>query len=277
MSDGRRGWAPYDRFPDHFFVGLIALQGAYQLQRIGAMQLVCIPCGHLHHAGTGASGHRDRRDWTVGRPSQPDRNHAGDEELDALKNYGLDQWVSGGAQVRGDGSDDALPHHLGGLNGMLGGALFGVIGADTFGGYLIARATSAPARHRQWDHQEPGLRDRDHRGGCREGFSTGAGAEEVGRSTTSAVVISSALSDRSALHALFLYGAREHVGSMAVPLSTRSFRRPISPEDGFSRPASPEHGVSVPAGTRSPPVRMRIKVEGRAESRSCAGADWTPK
>ena len=27
-------------------------------------------------------------------------------------------------------------------------------------------------------------------GGCQEGFSTGAGAEEVGRSTTSAVVIS---------------------------------------------------------------------------------------
>ncbi len=39
-------------------------------------------------------------------------------------------------------------------------------------------------------HQEPGLWDGDHCGRLPEGFATGAGAEEVGRSTTSAVVIS---------------------------------------------------------------------------------------
>jgi phospholipid/cholesterol/gamma-HCH transport system permease protein len=76
--------------------------------------------------------------------------------------------------------------------GILGGALFGITGADfTFGSYLIATREALALRD-----VTTGLAKSLVFGivitavGCYEGFSTGAGAEEVGRSTTSAVVIS---------------------------------------------------------------------------------------
>jgi len=78
------------------------------------------------------------------------------------------------------------------LMGVLGGALFGVAGAgSTFGAYLIATREALLLRD-----ITTGVIKSVVIGmvitaaGCQEGFSTGAGAEEVGRSTTSAVVIS---------------------------------------------------------------------------------------
>jgi phospholipid/cholesterol/gamma-HCH transport system permease protein len=78
------------------------------------------------------------------------------------------------------------------LMGVLGGGLFGVIGGGfTFGGYILATQDALLARD-----ITSGFIKSVVFGivitavGCQEGFSTGAGAEEVGRSTTSAVVIS---------------------------------------------------------------------------------------
>jgi len=78
------------------------------------------------------------------------------------------------------------------LMGILGGSLFGVIGGGfTFSGYLIATSeallfrdlTSGCIKSVVFGMAITAV-------GCHEGFSTGAGAEEVGRSTTRAVVIS---------------------------------------------------------------------------------------
>jgi phospholipid/cholesterol/gamma-HCH transport system permease protein len=76
--------------------------------------------------------------------------------------------------------------------GVLGGCLFGMVGANfTFGSYLIATRDSLVLHD-----VTTGILKSLFFGliitavGCHEGFSTGAGAEEVGRSTTSAVVIS---------------------------------------------------------------------------------------
>ena len=78
------------------------------------------------------------------------------------------------------------------LMGVAGGALFGVIGAGfTLGSYFLATREAIALRD-----VTTGLAKSLVFGivitavGCQEGFSTGAGAEEVGRSTTSAVVIS---------------------------------------------------------------------------------------
>jgi phospholipid/cholesterol/gamma-HCH transport system permease protein len=78
------------------------------------------------------------------------------------------------------------------LMGVTGGALFGVNGAGfTFRSYFIATREALALRD-----VTTGLVKSLVFGlviaavGCYEGFTTGAGAEEVGRSTTSAVVIS---------------------------------------------------------------------------------------
>ena len=78
------------------------------------------------------------------------------------------------------------------LMGVLGGALFGVTGAGfTFTGYLMATREALVLRD-----ITTGLVKALFFGivitavGCYEGFTTGAGAEEVGKSTTSAVVVS---------------------------------------------------------------------------------------
>jgi phospholipid/cholesterol/gamma-HCH transport system permease protein len=76
--------------------------------------------------------------------------------------------------------------------GVLGGCLFGVVSGNfTFGSYVIA------TRDAMVPHDvATGIVKALVFGlvitavGCQEGFSTGAGAEDVGRSTTSAVVVS---------------------------------------------------------------------------------------
>jgi len=76
--------------------------------------------------------------------------------------------------------------------GVAGGALFGVTGAGfTLGSYFVATREALAV-----GDITTGLIKSLVFGvvitavGCHEGFSTGAGAEEVGRSTTSAVVVS---------------------------------------------------------------------------------------
>ena len=78
------------------------------------------------------------------------------------------------------------------LMGILGGSVFGVAGGGfTFSGYLIATRDALVLRD-----VTTGVLKSLVFGmvitavGCHEGFSTGAGAEEVGRTTTSAVVVS---------------------------------------------------------------------------------------
>jgi phospholipid/cholesterol/gamma-HCH transport system permease protein len=78
------------------------------------------------------------------------------------------------------------------LMGILGGGVFGVIaGGFTFSGYLIATREALLLSDISTGFVKSlvfGLVITAV--GCHEGFSTGAGAEEVGRTTTSAVVIS---------------------------------------------------------------------------------------
>ena len=76
--------------------------------------------------------------------------------------------------------------------GVLGGSAFGMIGADyTFGAYLAATRNALFMRDIITGVVKSIVFGLVITGvGCQEGFSTGAGSEQVGRSTTSAVVTS---------------------------------------------------------------------------------------
>jgi len=115
------------------------------------------------------------------------------EELDALKTMALDP-VAFLVAPKFIAMAVMLPclTILADLLGILGGSLFGVIGGGyTFGGYMLASRdalllrdiTSGVIKSVVFGIVITAV-------GCHEGFSTGAGAEEVGSSTTSAVVIS---------------------------------------------------------------------------------------
>lgn len=178
-----------------FFVGvIIALQGAYELQRIGAMQLVA---SLVAISITRELGPLVTAIVVIGRSGSAFAAQIGTmrvtEELDALKTMALDP-VSFLVVPKFVAMAVMLPCLAiwADLMGVLGGGLFGVIGGGfTFGGYLIATRDALLVRD-----ITSGIIKSLVFGivitavGCREGFSTGAGAEEVGRSTTSAVVIS---------------------------------------------------------------------------------------
>jgi phospholipid/cholesterol/gamma-HCH transport system permease protein len=178
-----------------FFVGvIIALQGAYELQRLGAMQLVA---SVVAISITRELGPLVAAIVVIGRSGSAFAAEIGTmrvtEELDALKTMALDPM-------------DFLvaPKFLAMLvmmpcltvwsdfMGVLGGALFGVIGGGyTFGAYLIATREALLMRDLTSGFIKSVVFGMVITAvGCHEGFSTGAGAEEVGRSTTSAVVIS---------------------------------------------------------------------------------------
>jgi phospholipid/cholesterol/gamma-HCH transport system permease protein len=178
-----------------FFIGvIIALQGAYELQRLGAMQVVA---SLVAISITRELGPLVTAIVVIGRSGSAFAAGIGTmrvtEELDALKTMALDPVAF-----------LVVPKFLAmaiimpcltiwaDLMGVLGGSLFGVIGGGfTFGGYLIATRDALLLRD-----VASGFVKSLVFGivitavGCQEGFSTGAGAEEVGRSTTSAVVIS---------------------------------------------------------------------------------------
>ena len=178
-----------------FFVGvIIALQGAYELQRLGAMQLVA---SLVSISITRELGPLVTSIVVIGRSGSAFAAEIGTmrvtEELDALETMALNPVAF-----------LVVPKFLAmavmmpclaiwaDLMGVLGGCLFGVVGANfTFGSYLIATrealvlhdVTTGIVKSLVFGLVITAV-------GCQEGFSTGAGAEEVGRSTTSAVVIS---------------------------------------------------------------------------------------
>jgi phospholipid/cholesterol/gamma-HCH transport system permease protein len=178
-----------------FFVGvIIALQGAYELQRIGAMQLVA---SLVAISITRELGPLVTAIVVIGRSGSAFAAEIGTmrvtEELDALKTMALDP-VSFLVVPKFVAMAVMLPCLAiwADLMGVLGGGLFGVIGGGfTFDGYLIATRealllrdiTSGIVKSLVFGIVITAV-------GCQEGFSTGTGAEEVGRSTTSAVVIS---------------------------------------------------------------------------------------
>jgi phospholipid/cholesterol/gamma-HCH transport system permease protein len=178
-----------------FFIGVIlALQGAYELRKFGAMQFVA--------AGVAVSMTRELGPLmtaivVIGRSGSAFAAEIGTmkvtEELDALTTMALNpiQFL-------------VTPKFLAMLlmmpcltawadfMGVLGGAVFGV-GAANFTIHTYLRATLDALLQKDI---LTGLLKSVMFGavitavGCHEGFETGAGAEQVGRSTTSAVVMS---------------------------------------------------------------------------------------
>src|SRR6266851_288219 len=178
-----------------FFVGvIIALQGAYELQRLGAMQLVS---SLVAIAITRELGPLITAIVVIGRSGSAFAAEIGTmrvtEELDALKTMALDP-VAFLVIPKFLAMAVMLPclAMWADLMGVLGGSLFGVIGGGfTFGGYLIATQDTLLARDISSGFVKSVVFGIVITAvGCHEGFSTGAGAEEVGLSTTSAVVVS---------------------------------------------------------------------------------------
>ena len=178
-----------------FFVGvIIALQGAYELQRLGAMQVVA---SLVAISITRELGPLVTAIVVIGRSGSAFAAEIGTmrvtEELDALETMALDPVAF-----------LVVPKFLAmavmvpclaiwaDLMGILGGSLFGVIGGGfTFGGYLIATRDALLLRDITSGFVKSVVFGMVITAvGCHEGFATGSGAEEVGRSTTSAVVIS---------------------------------------------------------------------------------------
>jgi phospholipid/cholesterol/gamma-HCH transport system permease protein len=178
-----------------FFVGvIIALQGAYGLQRLGALHLVA---GLVAISITRELGPLVAAIVVIGRSGSAFAAEIGAmrvaEELDALKTMALDP-VEFLVTPKLAAMVVMMPCLAiwSDLMGILGGALFGVTGAGfTFGSYFIATREALALRD-----ITTGLAKSLVFGivitavGCHEGFSTGAGADEVGKSTTAAVVIS---------------------------------------------------------------------------------------
>ena len=178
-----------------FFVGvIIALQGAYELQRLGATQLVA---SLVSIAVTRELGPLITAIVVIGRSGSAFAAEIGTmrvtEELDALETMALDP-VAFLVVPKFLAMALMLPCLAiwADLTGVLGGALFGVVGGGfTFGGYMLATRdalllrdiTSGVVKSLVFGLIITAV-------GCQEGFATGSGAEEVGRSTTSAVVIS---------------------------------------------------------------------------------------
>ena len=178
-----------------FFVGvIIALQGAYELQRLGAMQLLA---SVVAISITRELGPLIAAIVVIGRSGSAFAAEIGTmrvtEELDALETMALDP-VAFLVAPKFLAMAVMMPCLAvwSDLMGVLGGGLFGVIGGGySFGGYLIATSeallfrdlTSGCIKSVVFGMAITAV-------GCYEGFSTGAGAEDVGRSTTRAVVIS---------------------------------------------------------------------------------------
>jgi phospholipid/cholesterol/gamma-HCH transport system permease protein len=178
-----------------FFIGLIiALQGAYELRKLGAISLVA---SMVAISITRELGPLVTAIMVIGRSGSSFAAEIGTmrvtEELDALETMALDPLAF-----------LVAPKFLAmaimvpcltiwaDLMGILGGSVFGMVGGGfTFGGYMTATRDALLMRD-----LTSGILKSAVFGlvitavGCQEGFTTGAGAEDVGKSTTSAVVIS---------------------------------------------------------------------------------------
>jgi phospholipid/cholesterol/gamma-HCH transport system permease protein len=176
-----------------FFVGtILALQGAYQLRKLGAMQLVA---GAVAIVMTRELGPLMTAIMVIGRSGSAFAAEIGtmkvNEEIDALETMALEP-------VHFLVAPKFLAMVLmmpclttwSDFMGVVGGGLFGVtVGGFTWATYFQATLDSLVRRD-----IVTGLIKSVMFGlvitavGCQEGFSTGLGSEEVGRSTTSAVV-----------------------------------------------------------------------------------------
>src|SRR5579872_1606024 len=178
-----------------FFFGLIlALQSAYELRKFGAIDLVATA---VAVSMTRELGPLITAIIVIGRSGSAFAAEIGTmkvtEEIDALETMAI-------SPVRFLVTPKFLAMVVmvpcltiwANAMGILGGSLFGVAGADfTFLRYIQASVDSLFLRD-----ITTGLIKAVMFGititavGCQEGFSTGAGAEQVGRSTTRAVVMS---------------------------------------------------------------------------------------
>lgn len=178
-----------------FFIGIImALQGAYELKRFGALQLVA---DTVAISITRELGPLVTAIVVIGRSGSAFAAEIGTmkvtEELDALETMALHPI---GFLV--------TPKLLAMLvmmpcltiwadfMGVLGGSVFGVTGADyTFSSYFVATRDALFMRDIVTGLVKSIVFALVITGvGCQAGFSTGSGSEEVGRSTTAAVVTS---------------------------------------------------------------------------------------
>ena len=178
-----------------FFIGLIlALQSAYELQRFGALRYVA---SAVAISMTRELGPLITAIVVIGRSGSAFAAEIGTmkvtEEIDALETMAIDP-IRFLVTPKFLAMVVMLPCLTICANtmGILGGALFGVARADfVLGGYLRATVDALLLRD-----IVSGLIKSVMFGititavGCHEGLSTGAGAEQVGRSTTRAVVVS---------------------------------------------------------------------------------------
>jgi phospholipid/cholesterol/gamma-HCH transport system permease protein len=178
-----------------FFIGLIlALQAAYELRRFGAMGFVA---SAVAISMTRELGPLITAVIVIGRSGSAFAAEIGTmkvtEEIDALETMAIDP-VGFLVAPKFVAMIIMLPCLTIWANfmGILGGALFGVFKADfTFERYILASLDALFLRD-----VLTGLVKSFMFGititavGCQEGFNTGGGAEQVGRSTTKAVVVS---------------------------------------------------------------------------------------
>jgi phospholipid/cholesterol/gamma-HCH transport system permease protein len=176
-----------------FFIGMImALQSAYELRKLGAMGLVA--------SAVAISVTRELAPLitaivVIGRSGSAFAAEIGsmkvNEEIDALETMALDP-IHFLVAPKLLAMAAMLPclTTWSDFMGIMGGATFGVSAAGfTFGSYIQATLNALVSRD-----IVTGLIKSVMFGmvitavGCQEGFSTGLGAEQVGRSTTSAVV-----------------------------------------------------------------------------------------
>jgi phospholipid/cholesterol/gamma-HCH transport system permease protein len=178
-----------------FFIGLImALQGAYELKKLGAMQMVP---ALVAVSVTRELGPLITAIVVIGRSGSAFAAEIGTmrvtEELDALSTMALDplaflvapKFIAMSIMVPclAIWSD---------FMGVLGGCLFGITGGgfsavgyfvNTRHALVLSDVMTGVIKSFVFGIIITAV-------GCQEGFATGAGAEEVGKSTTSAVVIS---------------------------------------------------------------------------------------
>lgn len=178
-----------------FFIGLIlALQAAYELKRFGAMSFVA---SAVALSMTRELGPLITAVIVIGRSGSAFAAEIGTmkvtEEIDALETMAIDP-VDFLVAPKFVAMIVMLPCLTIWANfmGILGGSLFGVLKADfTFQRYISASLEALFLRD-----VVTGLIKSFMFGvtitavGCLEGFNTGGGAEQVGRSTTKAVVVS---------------------------------------------------------------------------------------
>jgi phospholipid/cholesterol/gamma-HCH transport system permease protein len=178
-----------------FFIGVImALQGAYELRRFGAIQLVA---DTVAISITRELGPLVTAIVVIGRSGSAFAAEIGTmkvtEELDALETMALHP-VGFLVTPKLLAMLVMMPCLTiwADLMGVFGGSVFGTIGADyTFASYFAATRDALFMRDIITGLVKSVVFALVITAvGCYEGFATGAGSEEVGRSTTNAVVTS---------------------------------------------------------------------------------------